>query len=969
MKNKLLLNFILLIFVTSAAFAQQRTTITGTVTSPEGTPLPGINVVVKGSNVGTATDSNGYYELSVDGDVTLVYSMIGFETVEIETEGRSQIDVTLKQKTIGLEEVTVVGFSEVETEHVASSVATVEVDEVQTQPVGKLQEIFSGTIPGAVMMQGNNLPGEVPGTIHIRGISTLQNAEPLVLVDGIQQSLTDLDPNQIASVTVLKDAASLAMYGSRGANGVILVKTKRGTSDRLRVNVNSWYAVDDPIKLPDFVSSAGYMRLRNEARTMQGQTPLFSQEEITKAENGEMPTTDWIDAIRNQRAFSHNSSLNLSGGGGVATFNLMLGLYRDGGVNTNVGSRKFTTRFNTNINVSDNFVLLADFYARRLGVNRLYSHTNGHGLFHDAWEMNPTQRIYYDSDSLDNYILYDQQNPVASINEGGTYNSLYNRSTINLRPRYHITDNLHVEGSLSYMINKSANKHERGTYKFYGPGGEPVNVWQNSVGASQGVSQSQFTARTLLNYEGNLRQDKDKIYLTAGTEVMNHTYSNYQEVAKASFFGKANYSFDNRYLLELTTRADGSSKFSPSHRWGFFPAGAVAWNVHNEGFMAPLTESGFLNTLKIRLSAGIIGNENIDPYMWVESVNSWGWTMRVPNHEFTWEKQRQTNLGIDLSLLESRLNLTSDVYDKYSYDLIYSNFPVPPLTGSYYLESAVNIGAVRNRGWEVSAEWRDQVGDFSYNIGGMLFNNENEVVKAGYTKSDTLIFKGNPDKIWYRGIAIDNYYGFESRGYFDSQEELNSTTAKLPNTVVGDIRYVDQNGDGVISNEDRVDLGDPFPHYSYAVNLGLSYKRWDFKVAAQGVGERKGRLNGMIAYPVDADGGCNCYGTPREYYASNRWTPETPNSRFPRVWTGSSPNTVLSDVWLSDASFLRIKTLQIGYTVPLSRMGTHIRDLRVYFNAEDPFTSTDWEGIDPESRGGVSYPRMRTFSLGLEVSI
>src|SRR5699024_5683031 len=346
------------------------------------------------------------------------------------------------------------------------------------------------------------------------------------------------------------------------------------------------------------------------------------------------------------------------------------------------------------------------------------------------------------------------------------------------------------------------------------------------------------------------RQNKDKIYVTAGTEIMNHTFSDYREYSKSSFFSKVNYSFDNRYLLEVTVRADGSSKFAPGHRWGVFPAGAIAWNVHNENFMDGITESGFLNTMKIRLSYGIIGNENVDPYLWHEVVNDCGWTIRVPNPEFSWEKQRQTNLGLDLTLLETKLDLTFNIYNKYSYDLIYSRFPVPPLTGSHSLESAVNIGVVENRGWEISAQWQDPIGDFSYSIGGMLFNNVNEVLKAGYTKSDTLIFKGDTDKIWYRGIAIDNYYGYESDGYFDSQEELNSTDAKLPNTLVGDIRYVDQNGDGVINNQDRVNLGDPFPHFNYSFNLDLNYKRWDFTMVAQGVAKRTGRLGGMEGYPV-----------------------------------------------------------------------------------------------------------------------
>jgi len=380
--------------------------------------------------------------------------------------------------------------------------------------------------------------------------------------------------------------------------------------------------------------------------------------------------------------------------------------------------------------------------------------------------------------------------------------------------------------------------------------------------------------------------------------------------------------------------------------------------------------------LKFRVSYGLIGNENVNPYLWQEVVNTWGWMMRVPNPQFSWEKQKQGNIGVDLVTLDNRLSVTAEVYNKHSYDLIYSDFPVPPLTGSYYLTSSINIGEVENKGWEFSANWSDKIGEVSYSVGGMIFDNQNKVLKAGYSKSDTLIFKDNNDKIWYNGIAIDNFYGYQSNGYFQTKEEVDATAAKLPNTYPGDIRYVDQNGDGVINDEDKVDLGDPFPHLNYSINLNVNYKAWDFSVMGVGVGKRTGRLYGMEGYPVLMDGSNNSLGTPSQQYMDNRWTPETPNSRFPRVWTGSSANAVLSDVWLSDASFFRIKTLQLGYSIP--KIGNSIRNVRVYVNAQDAFTFTNWEGLEPErghdpsrveNQGNGNYPRMATYSIGIKASI
>ncbi|MBO9151318.1 SusC/RagA family TonB-linked outer membrane protein [Chitinophaga sp. GCM10012297] len=951
------------------AQAQQRT-ITGSVADSAGAPIPGATVLVKGTNIGTAAGADGRYELRVPGDnAVLIFTSMGFQDREVAVGKQSVLNVRLLQGGKDLNAVVVMGFSKVERQHVASSVAQMDMKQAKTRPVIKLQEAFSGTIAGVTMQQGTNLPGSVPGTISIRGISTLQNAEPLVIVDGMEQSLTDIDPNQVKSITVLKDAASASMYGSRGANGVIIIETERGTTGKFKVDLNTWTAFQQPIDLPKFVNGADYMRLNNEARILQGQTPTFSEDSIRKMETGELPSVDWLDEVMQRRANSQNVALSVSGGGGVGTFNLMLGHLRENGLNNIEGSRKYSARFNTNINIADKFVLMADFYAHRLQVDRLYANDDGNGLYSNAWRMNASQQVFYPGSTLpDHYILHNNLNPLASIERGGVKNYLHDNSSINLRPRYNITKNLNIEGNVSYLITKSANKWKRETFKFYDGNGKPVTTWANAVGAEQGVSNSQVTGRVLVNYVGNLRKNKDKIYFTAGGEVMSWNYTDFKEISKASFFGKLNYSFDNRYILEFTPRADGSSKFSPENRWGFFPSGALAWNVTNESFMRPIVESGKLNSLKFRVSYGLIGNENVDPYLWEEIVNTWGWTMRLPNPNFSWEKQKQANLGMEATLLDKRLTLTADIYKKHSFDLIYANFPVPPLTGSYYLESAVNIGQVDNKGFEVSATWSDRIGELNYSIGGMLFDNRNEVIKAGYKDNDTLIFKDNNDKIWYRGIALDNYYGYQTDGFYRSAEEVAASPAKMPNTLPGDIRYIDQNKDGVINNEDRVNLGDPFPHMNYSVNLNLSFRRWDFAVLGQGVGKRTGRLGGMEGYPILVDGATNALGAPRQYYADNRWTPENPDSRFPRVWTGTSTNTNLADVWLSDASFFRFKMIQLGYTIP--KIGSQIRNVRVYVNAQDAITITKWEGLEPERNGGNgTYPRMAIFSLGLKATM
>lgn len=967
--KRILLFMLFTVLLSPYTFAQESRLVVGTIKDNLNRPIPNVTVLVKGSNIGAMTDAGGNFEIRMQtSSGTLIFSGVGYQDQEIPVTNKNHINVILEEKDVGIDEVVVMGYSTVDKKHVASSVAQLDMKAVKSRPILKMEQAFSGTIPGVTMMQGNSLPGSVPGNIAIRGVSTLQNAAPLVIVDGMEQSLTDIDPNQIKSLTVLKDAASTSMYGSRGANGVIIIETERGSTGQFKVDLNAWAAIDNPIDKPSFVDATRYMKLNNEARGFQGQSPIFSEEDIQKAEAGITPSVNWLDEVMQKKSFSQNQAASVSGGGGVGTFNLMVGHIQESGLNNIEGSRKFSARFNTNVNIADKFVLLADFYAHRLQVDRLMANDDGNGLYQIAWRMNPTQQVYYDSDLPEHYILHNNMNPVASINRGGVKNNMHDRSTINLRPKYFINKNLNIEGNVSYMINKSADKTVRNTFKFYDANGKPATIWANSVNANQGVSQSQITARALVNYTKDLREDKDKLYLTAGAEMMNFTYTDYREVNKASFFGKLNYSFDNRYLLELTARSDGSSKFAPGKKWGFFPSAAIAWNMHNEAFMSDLRERGVISNFKIRGSYGLIGNENVDPYLWQEVVNTWGWTMRVPNPNFSWEKQKQWNIGADLSFLKNRLNFTAEFYDKFSYDLIYSDFPVPPLTGSYYLTSAINIGEVKNKGFELSANWSDKIGNVEYTVGGMFFDNKNTVLKAGYSASDTLIFKDNNDKIWYNGIAIDNFYGYQSNGYFRDKSDVDGTPAKLPNTLPGDIKYIDQNGDGVINDDDRVNLGDPFPHLNYAINLNLKYKNWDFAMLGQGVGRRTGRLSGQEGYPILVDGSSNALGAPRVDYADNRWTPEAQDTRFPRVWTGASTNAFLSDVWLSDASFFRVKMLQLGYTVP--KIGNSFRNVRFYVNAQDAITFTKYEGLEPERNGGNgNYPRMATYSFGVKATI
>lgn len=320
---------------------QQLIRITGNVIDSETKiPIPGVNILEKGKPNGTMTDFQGAFTFDVPVGAVLQFSYLGYTTVEVGVDDEQELEIQLQEQTSSLEEVVLVGYNTVNREHIASSVAELEMDVINSRPIGKLEEAFSGTLPGVTMQQASNLPGSIPGSISIRGVSTLQNASPLVLVDGMEQSLTDVDPNQVKSITVLKDAASASMYGSRGANGVILIETKRGNPGQFKVDLHTWLSVNDPIDLPNFVESADYMRLNNEARTTQGESLLFTQEDIRLAESGEYSNVNWLDEVMQRTSYSHNTSASISGGGGIGNFNLMLGHVKENGLNEYEGSEK-----------------------------------------------------------------------------------------------------------------------------------------------------------------------------------------------------------------------------------------------------------------------------------------------------------------------------------------------------------------------------------------------------------------------------------------------------------------------------------------------------------------------------------------------------------------------------------------------------------------------------------------------------
>lgn len=939
-------------------------------------PLAGVNILIKGTQKGTVSDQNGYFNIKAKRGDILVFNFLGFKPYEyVVSRAISNLTVSLNEDMEALDEVIVTGFSEEKKLNAISSVSSLDVTKnLSTKPITSLSQSLQGGITGLNVTQSSGLPGADAATIKIRGISSLKtNNDPLVLVDGIPMDMNNLDPNTIESVTVLKDAAAAAIYGAKAANGVIVVKTKRGMPGKISVSYNGYVGVQQATYLPEFIDAAGYMEMINAANKNIGGDPVYSQPAIDNTRAGtdpyKYPNTNWCDFLfKNGMIQSH--SVSVSGGSNLARFALTANYLQNDGLIDKANSDRLNIRANTSVSLLDNLSINMDFNSYRTNRQEPMYRSNSYAsaIIGYMYSTPPNTVTRYPMKEGNQTIYYgnrpEQRNPAALMDQGGRYKALEDNVSINISPRWEIIPKLILRGQYSYQVSSTATNEKRAAYNFFDyESGALLETWASINNATKDRSSYYYIGGTA---EYTLELKKHRLFVIGGYNQELTNKGDWDQWSMSSFFGKANYTFNRRYLLEATVRRDGSSRFGKGNKFGVFPSIAGGWNLHEENFMKSIK---FLNEMKLRVSYGLLGNENIGLYKYQTLINAGnGNETTYGNPDITWETVHMLNVGTDIRIFKD-FDITFDYYDKLTSDLILE----PPVsfiggTTSAYL----NAGKVRNRGWELDVNYGKQITkDFGLNIHGGLSQNKNKIEELFGGPYD------NGDKIHQEGYALNSFFVYPTDGLLQESDFTKTPDGEwVPKEGVvifdgqqpGDIKYVDRDKDGKISTSDRIIRGDEQPNLNYFANISLNYKKWSFEVLFQGV-------TGVNAYYGEPYSfGLNTAGDGQTPLAvqTDYWTPSNTDARYPRIAPNSTygNNNHTSDFWHFDASYCRVKYMQLGYMfdqIGLQKIG--ISNIRLYVNAQNPFTFTKEKLVDPESRGQKSsYPLVKTYSVGVSLN-
>ncbi len=937
--------------------------------------LPGVSVRIKGTSTGVSTDMDGYFTIRAKKGDVLSFSMVSFQPYEYAvSKADKSLVISLKENVSALNEVVVTGLTEQKKRHIASSLSSLDVaSNIEGKPVTSLSQSLQGGITGISVSQNSGMPGADAATILIRGVSTIGNSNPLVLVDGIPMDMNHIDPVTVESVTVLKDAAAAAIYGSRAANGVIVVTTKRGIPGKVLVNYDSYYGIQSPSSLPSTVDAATYMQMYNEAQMNAGNQPTYTDEVIQKTISGEdplkYPNTNWVDLMINNAASITSHSLNVSGGNNMARFAVTGNyIYQQGVLPVNDMNR-FNIRANTSISLSEKFQVNFDMLAIKRSTsqpNRINDGSNsGNRFLEDIYRVPPTILPRYPE--KDGQVFYGQYvdivNPLAYAEVGGSRKFESGQASINLQPRWEVFRNFNLKGQFSFRLNSDITRDSRESFNHFDYNtGVLLRTW--------GQQRNTTMSRTTYYYIGatadyTLDAGDHHLYAIGGYSQEETSSGAWQEYSLLSVYAKMNYSFRDKYLVEGTIRTDGSSRFASGHKFGYFPSVAVGWNLHNEAFMQSLS---FVNNMKLRASYGQLGNENIGLYKYQTLISSAsGIESTYGNPDISWETVNMLDIGLDMGLFRNKLGLTFDFYDKKTKGIILS--PVLPSVGGFESDVPVNAGEVSNKGWELSLDYNQKINrDVNFSFRPGITYNRNSIISllgGPYINTGATTPPTSP-VINEVGHSIGSIYGYRSAGLLQAGDFADGTalvpvrTGERP----GDIKYVDMNNDGVINELDQTNIGNPSPRLNYFANFRISYKKLDFEFLLQGVGQNDAVLLDMFALPLNMsrDGG-----VPTSYYAGNYWTPERTDARFPRISANPVSNNVTSDFWFQNGAYLRFKYIQLGYnfdTSLIKRMGLDF--VRLYLNAQNPFTFTSVKITDPESRGTQwTYGIVKLYTLGI----
>ena len=1009
-------------------------TVKGVVEDALG-PVAGANVIEKGTTNGTITDADGNFTLNVSSpNAILVISYIGYKDQEIPVNNQTSFNVKLVEDSQALEEVVVVGYGTQKKVNLSGSVAAVNVEELtESRPITNVGHVLAGMAAGVNVQSSSNQPGNDDAAIRVRGQGTLNDAAPLVIIDGVEASISSINPQDIEAMSVLKDAASSAIYGSRAANGVILITTKQGKAGALKVDYNgfvSFQSTNIPNSMHPVSNYADYMELVNEGLANDGLATRFSQAMIDEWRNAgnsdplRYPNTDWIDATF-QPSTAHNHVVSMSGGSEKIRFYSSFGYQNNPGVMDNTGFEKYNGRVNVTADVKSWLTLGAQVsgYVSNMDPSAKYtsSGTAVDDVFTYASATTPGMVFrapdgrYGAMNNSEDDAQSAVNNPVARLNR-----TAGNIRKTNMRSRFMGTlkpfEGFSLTASYSYEFTDEQRERKPvflDQWNFRDNVVTYTNEGRTSLMNYNGKTE-RFFGDIVARYEKRFLDDRLGMTAMLGASQEMYRSSNFSatkydlidlslnvlnaaigdasasgsssEWAMRSFFGRVNLDWENKYLLELNLRADQSSRFLSNNRTGYFPSGSFAWRMDQEGFMEDWVDKG-LSNLKLRLSYGSLGNNSVGNYDALAtyankdgSNNSYNYTLNnavamglaqalLANPNLTWESTYITNVGVDFGVLNNRLSGTAEYFHKKTTDILI-DLPAPLAHGTASIPKQ-NSATVTNQGLELSLAWNDQIGDFTYGISGNFTYVKNMVTKY---KGDEYTLSGA--NYIGEGYAINSQYLLQVDRIIQTDEDLaivNEMLAKNPDAFAafgtpekGDFLYKDINNDGVINSDDRSIVSDgPNPKYQFGLNMNASWKGIDFSILFQGQA-------GTKQYWQSA-----AYNTPTVRYgyqinkevAEGRWYPGRTDATYPRLLQYDNPrNTQASDFYLENRAFLKIRNIQLGYTLPKEWMEKiQLERIRIYGSLENFFTFTSYKGLDPEV-SGLGYPTMKQATIGLNVT-
>lgn len=999
----------------SKAFQQQQ--VKGKVTDAStGEAVIGANVIIEGTTLGTVTDIDGHFSISVPnpGSV-LVISFLGYNTERITVNNEAELSVKLIPDITDLEEVVVVGYGTVKKKDLTGAVSTVQGDAIEGRQATQVSQALQGAMAGVMVTRNNNAPGS-SATIRIRGITSIGESNPLIIVDGVPiDNINDINPSDVDNISVLKDAASASIYGSRAAAGVILITTKRAKSGEIGIQYNSEYGIEKPTALPEHVDVIRYMQMVNELRWNDknndaNEYPLYTKDIIDNywtlnAENPDKyPNTNWMDLMIKDNAPRQSHTLSITAGTKAVRTKATIGYDKTESLYSGKDFERISARFNNDVNVNKflsasldlsfkrshyenpfhdpvyNTLISPPVYAAMWSDGRIAEGKTGaniygmsnYGGYRNSWYNQLNGRISLDFTPIKDLKISAVLSPTFGIDKGKSFQK---------RVEYTAADNPSLvagtlEGGTQTNLYESRNDHVRITSQLIA--NYDKSFGNHNFNAMTGFEN--FYAKT-----ENLGASREKYGLTSfpfldlGPLELRGNYGNAWENAYRSYFGRIMYNFANKYFLQGNIRYDGSSRFHEDYRWGAFPSFSAGWVISEENFMKSIS---WLSFLKLRASWGSLGNERIGNYPYQATIDfsnalffqganvvasQTAAQTKYAIRDISWETTESVDFGIDVNLFNNRLRLTGDYYQKTTKDMLLA-LEIPDYIG--YDNPDQNTGKMFTKGWDAEIGWNDKIGDFTYSVSANMSDFRSIMGDLGGTE-----FIG--DQIKKEDSEFNEWYGYVSDGLFQTAEDLAASAKTSTAVKVGDVKYKDISGpegvpDGIINaTYDRVLLGGSLPRYLFGSNIKMGYKNFDFSMALQGVGKINSRLQGLMITPLSDNWGHMPLLLDGNYWSKYNTEEQNRSAKYPRLTENNKGNNyTMSDYWLINGAYVRLKNVTLGYTLPselTKKVG--FQRVRAYFSASDFLTFDKFpKGWDPEVAAN-GHPITAAYIFGLSVSL